>query len=341
MRKFTVFGLIILFAAFSAVSCGKAGAPKAGSAKAESMLNLLPKESRGVVMMDLHRILNTEFADKAIKDPKSAEKYQEFVKESGMDPQKDVYLVAVGIMAQMDGMKEPEPAIVANLRYNKDLLLAALKKQGKEMKEQTYGGVTLYTGNLEGAAGKPGCGAFLDDSNIVLGNEKTVKAVIDVFQKKADSVLKNAELAAVLKNTKKESMVWSAFFFPPEATKELAAKNPMLSALEGVTSLTLSFDYADKAFQAKIRTSGGDEKKNKGLADLLNGLKTLGAGAAAKDPNIADLLGRIEIGSGPDHVEISANVPEELINKLKATAEQKVKGIMQPQAEEKKEEKKD
>jgi uncharacterized protein (UPF0212 family) len=341
MRKFAFFGLIVLFVVFSAASCGKAGAPKAGSAKAESMLNLLPKDSRGVVMIDVHKIMMTEFVDKMIKDPKNAPKYEEFVKTTGIDPQKDVYFVAVGISGEMGGGKEPEPAIVANLKYNKDALLAAIKKEGKDLQEQTYNGVTLYCGSFQKGEEKPGCGAFLDDSNIVIGNDKTVKAVIDVFQKKSESVLKNLQLADVLKNTKKDAMVWSAFLFPPDATKELAAKNPMLGALEGIKSLTLSFDYSDKTFQANIRSSGGDEKKNKSLADMLNGLKALGAGAASKDPNIADLLGRIEVTSGPDHVQISANVPEELIEKLKSTAEQKMKGVMQPPAEEKKEEKKE
>ncbi len=341
MKKITVFYLVVLLAVFSAVSCGKGGAPKAGSAKAESMLSLLPQDSRGVVMMDLHKILTTEIADKAIKESKEYQKYLEFIKETGIDPQKDVYFLAVGLMGEMSEMKQPEPVFVANLRYNKEAILSLLKKQGKEAQEQDYNGVPIYTGSLESDSSKPGSGAFLDDSNIVMGSEKSVKSVIDVYQKKADSVLKNEDLAAVLRTTKKDSMVWIAFLFPPEATKEMAAKNPMLSSLEGVKSLTMHFDYADKALQAKIRTNGGDEKKNKGLADLLNGLKSLGAGAAAKDPNIGELLNRIEIGSGADHVEISASIPEELVNKFKAAAEQKMKGMIPaPQAptEEKKEE---
>jgi hypothetical protein len=343
MKKITIFSLVVLLALFSAVSCGKGGAPKAGSAKAESMLSLLPKDSLGVAMLDLHKILTTELVDKALKDNKNYQKYQEFIKETGIDPQKDIYFLAIGFKGELGGMKQPEAAMVANLRYNKDSLLSVLKKEGKETKEQNYNGVTIYTGSLESDTGKPDCGAFLDESNIVLGNEKSVKAVIDVYQKKADSVLKNDELAAVLKTTKKDAMAWIAILLPAEATKEMVAKNPMLSSLEGVKSLTLHFDYADKAFMAKIRTSGGDEKKNKGLAGLLEGLKTLGAGAAAKDPNIGELLNRIEIGSGPEHVEISVNIPEELINKLKSTAEQKMKGMIPPPsspAEEKKEEEK-
>jgi len=38
---------------------------------------------------------------------------------------------------------------------------------------------------------------------------------------------------------------------------------------------------------------------------------------AAQDPNVGELLSRIEITSGTDHVKINANIPEDLINKLK------------------------
>jgi len=343
MKKVTIFSLVVLLAMFSAVSCGKGGAPKAGSAKAESMLSLLPKDSLGVVMLDFHKILTTEFADKALKEEKNYQKYQEFITKTGIDPQKDIYFLAIGLRGELGGMKQPEAAVVANLRYNKDTVLSALKKEGKETTEQNYNGITIYTGGMESDSKKPDWGAFLDESNIVLGDEKSVKSVIDVYQKKADSVLNNDAFAAVLKTAKKDSMAWIAVLLPPEAMKEMVGKNPMLSSLEGVKSLTMHFDYADKTFVTKIRTSGGDEKKNKGLADLLNGLKTLGAGAAAKDPAIGEILNRIEIGSGADHVEISASFPEELVNKLKATAEQKMKGMIQPPSsppEEKKEEEK-
>ena len=61
-----------------------------------------------------------------------------------------------------------------------------------------------------------------------------------------------------------------------------------------------------------------DEAQNQQIVDLLSGLKAMGAMAATKDPNVGELLNKIDISSTPDFVKIYANVPEELINKLKS-----------------------
>jgi hypothetical protein len=78
----------------------------------------------------------------------------------------------------------------------------------------------------------------------------------------------------------------------------------------------MSFDYKDKNILAEIKAMSPDEAKNKQMADALNGFKALGAGAAAKEPQLGELLNKIEIGSASDHVKISAIIPEELLQSL-------------------------
>jgi hypothetical protein len=127
MKKLTALGIVVFLALFSFTACGKkAGAPAAGAAGAEDMLKLLPKDAQGVVMVDVHRSITTAFADKAIKEDKNYQKYQDFIKETGLDPQKDIYFLAVAMAGQTEGAKQ-EAAAVISLKYNKDLLLAKMK----------------------------------------------------------------------------------------------------------------------------------------------------------------------------------------------------------------------
>ena len=58
MKKLTALGIVVFLALFSFAACGKkAGAwPAAG---AEDMLNLLPKDAQGVVVVDVHRAITT------------------------------------------------------------------------------------------------------------------------------------------------------------------------------------------------------------------------------------------------------------------------------------------
>jgi len=340
LKKVMVLTIVMIMAVFSIVACGKkAATPKAGSADAASMLTFLPKTLNGVVLVDLHRALITEAVDKAIKDEKNAAKYQEFVDKTGIDPQKDLFFVAVGIAGDIE-QKKQEAAAVINLKYNKETLLAKLKEEEKGLSEEVYSGITIY-GGVETGKNQSASGAFLDESNIVIGSPQAVKNVIDVYQKKAENVLKNPEMAAVIKTVNKDAIFWTAFAFPPEAMKKLAEQNPMAKNLENIKALTIFFDYKNNGMQAEIKAAGGDEKQNKETAEMLTGLKSMGGMIAAQEPSFGELLDKIVVTSGADFVKISADIPDELIQKLKDAAQKKVESMAKPKEEPKEEVKKE
>ncbi len=333
MKRLAVFGIVVTLALFSFVACGKkAEGPGAGSAVTVDLLNLLPKSVQGVVVVDFNRAINMPFADKAIKEDKNQAKYQEFIKETGIDPQKDIHGLAFALAGQAEGMAAKQEGVaIISLKYDKDLLLAKMKKDGDEIKEETYEGVVIYSGVKAEPGKPPASAAFLDASTALVGTDALVRQVIDVSRKKGENVLKNDALAAIIKTANKGALVWSAFAIPEEAAKKLAQSNPMMSTLEGLKAMTLFFDYKDKTYLFEIKTQGGDQAKNKQLADMLTGFKALGAGAAAKNPDVGELLNRIEISSGADFVRIGAGLPEAILERLSKSAAQKVEGMMKPQ----------
>jgi len=333
MKKWTVFGIALCLVLFAFAGCGKKGATsQAASAGAQDVLKLLPKDAQGVVVVDFHKAVTTSLVDKAIKEDKNYQKYQDFIKETGIDPQKDVSLLAMALGGgEGEGMKQ-DAAVVVNLKYDKELLLAKIKKDSADIKEEVYNGVTIY-GGIKEESGKPSGGAFLDASTVVFGTDPMIKKVIDVYQKKADNIEKNEALAPVIAGARKDALVWSAFVIPAEAMAKAAQQNPMMAGLDGLKAVTMFFDYRDKTYLAEIKALGGEETKNKQLADMLTGLKAMGAGAAAKNPEVGDLLNRIEISSSADFIKISAGLPEDLLQKLSKSATQKVEGMIQPKGE--------
>jgi hypothetical protein len=315
MKKFIAVSLSFLFVLFFLASCTtKPAAPKAGSAKAEDMLSLLPKEAMGVIVIDVNSIMKTEAADKAIKENKDYQKYQEFVQKTGLDPQKDVYFF-VGAMLGDFSQKSEDGVGLINLKYNKEKLLAAVQKDRGELAKTEYNGFTIYQAAQTGEK-KPFSGAFLDDSNIIIGTDYAVKKVIDVYQKKAENILKNETILVLMKGMNKSAMVWGGFVIPPEAMKQASSQNPMLGAFSEIKSIIMSFDYRNKNILAEIKAMSPDPEKNKQMAAALNGFKALGAGAAAKEPLLGELLNKIEISSEADHVKINASLPEELLRSL-------------------------
>jgi hypothetical protein len=252
MKKIAIIGLALVFVFLSQAACKKAGG-------ADNVLSLIPQDAQGVVVVNVNKAMTTNIVDKAIKENKEYQKYQEFIKETGIDPQKDIFYIAVGLIQKKTegGETEQQGVVVANMNYNKDVLLAKIKEKASGLKEETYEGVTVYA-ITEKEAAKPTYGAFLDASNILIGSEKAVKAVIDISKKKADNVFKNADLSALIKTANKNALLWSAFSFPPEMMKDMAAKNPMASDLADVKALLIYFDYANKSLQLEIK---GQEQK--------------------------------------------------------------------------------
>ncbi len=330
MRKTVVILSALLLVAFGLSSCSKSKAPQAGSAKATDMLSLLPSDAKGVVVVDVHRIMQTEAAVKAIADSKKKAEYDEFVQTSGVDPQKDIFFIVGAVMGEL-GQKEMDGVALVNLKYQKEKLLALLQKDKGEMTTEEYSGFTVYTA-ASAEDKKPVSGVFLDESNILVGTAPAVKRVIDVHLKKADNIWKNENVSTLLKGMNTNAMLWAGFAVPPDTMKQASSQNPMLGAFANIQAIVLSFDHKDQNVLAEIKAMSPGADTNKQMADALNGFKALGAGAAAKEPLAGELLNKIEISSAEDHVKISAIIPDTLIDSLS----QKMK-VTKPQEEQKQE----
>jgi hypothetical protein len=341
MKKITILSLALVLLLFGIAACKKAGAPAAGTATATDMLSMIPKSAQGVVVLDVHAGLNTAVIDKMLKEGEDKQKYLDFIKDTGIDPQKDIYLAVIGLMGT-GGLNNASPAVVVNLKYDKVKLLAKLKEKATNVTEEVYEGLTLYTVPEADDNKKPMSGVFYDASNIILGEAKDVKAVIDVVKKGGESILKNEALSPLLNSADKSAMIWAAVAFPPDMMKTVAAQNPMASSLENMKSLLVALNYKNKALQIEIKGMGGDAEKNKQTADALNGLKALGAMASTEKPEIGELVNKIEVTSSAEFVKIAANLPEELLTKLGTTAQGQAKEkLAGTKPEEKKDEKKE
>ena len=93
MKKTMTLSLVLLLTAVF-LSCTPSTGVKSGAAAGEALIKLMPKGTMGILAVDIQRAMSTEATAKALQDPKSKEKYDEFVKMSGIDPMKDISYVA-------------------------------------------------------------------------------------------------------------------------------------------------------------------------------------------------------------------------------------------------------
>ncbi len=312
MYKQTKFAMVLVLAALVLMSCQKGMAP-AGSASPEDVLKYLPEDAQGVFFVDIHGAMATGAADRFMQDGDEYEKYMEFVKKTGIDPKEDVFYLAAAIVSE--DPSQQKGAAVINLKYEEDKILALMEEEKeKPPVTEDYNGITLYTWEDEDENGF----AFLDASNVVVGDVSSVRACVDVMQKNKGNVFKNAALADLLKKTDKDTLFWGAMLIPPKALEEAAAGNPRLEALKSITAVILNFDYRSSTIMANIKALSNDAVKNKQIAEMLTGFKAMGAMIAAQKPDIGTLLDTITVTAADDHVQISANIPEELLQRLKS-----------------------
>ncbi|MGB8960135.1 MAG: hypothetical protein WCC00_14095 [Candidatus Aminicenantales bacterium] len=332
MKKATLFVLaVFMTAVFS--SCTPATGVKSGAAAGEALIKMFPKSATGVVGVDVQRLMGTEAVTKALQEPKAKEKYDEFVKMSGIDPMKDISYIGIALIGNLSA-GAPEGGAIISLKYDKAKLQSLIKEKAPEAKEELYNGVTLYS-NIDGTgkAKQTTRAAFLDAGHIVVGSENGVKGIIDVHQKKAESLAKNAEMTGILKKVDKSGLLWGAFAVPQELVKKGIEANPQLKVLEGITAVTVSYDDQLNNVVADIRTVGGTKEQNANLASTLNGFKAMGAMFAAKEPVVGEFLNGISITSGEDFTDLKISISRETMAKIGELARSKGANFMKPKKE--------
>lgn len=336
MKKATTLGLAVLLAALF-TSCTQGA--KSGAAAGEALVKLMPLGTMGVMAVDVHRAMESEAAQKALQEPQAKEKYDEFVKMSGIDPMKDISYVGFGLMG--DGGTLKEGGAVISMTYDQAKLRALMKEKAPEVVEEDYNGVPLFS-NLDGTdpEDQKTRAAFLDAGHIVIGSDKAVRGIIDVHQKRAESFAKDPGMAAALKKVDKSGIAWGAFAVPQDLLKKGIEAQPQMKVLEAVTAVTMMFDYRLATFVADVRTHGGTKEQNENLASALKGFKSLGAMFAAQEPVAGEVLDGVEISAGADYTRLSISLSQEVLDKLGKLAQAKAGDLLKSGKDEPAEEKK-
>jgi hypothetical protein len=329
MKKKTLTLTLVLMMLLLAPACKKKAA---GQMNPQDMLAMVPGNPVVLMAFDFQRFAALSFFDKALKEdwqknPRGAKEfkdYQEFVQQTGVDLQKDVYGVVVALFGSFED-KEPTPLAVVNLKYDEAKLLGVLRGKGIVSAEENYGGRALYTLKNDDKPEQDMRLAFLNKGMIVAGAPEPVKLAIDLAAKKGTSVLKSAALMKYVDAIDKKNMFWLAVGSLPDKMKQAPAGGMMPVDLSKAEAFTAVADFKNKTLAGELRLISHNEAGNKQIADMLNGLKALGAMGAQKEPELGELLNGLQLSSAADHVKLTFSISEALLNKLGDKAKEKAK----------------
>jgi len=307
-----------------------------GQMSSEAMLAMVPAGPVMLMAFNFQQFAALDLFDNMIKKDwqknakagKAFKDYQDFVDKTGVDLQKDVYAVVGTIYGGFDS-ENPEGIGIVNMKYDPDKLLAVLKQNQVFTAEEKYRDRNIYTLKNEDSR-KDMRLAFLNKSNIIFGTPLQVKKAIDLNLDKGKSVLQTASLMKYVDKLDKNSMFWLAVGNIPEKIKNAPAGGMMPVDLSKAEAFTAFMDYKGKTFSGEFRLISYNEAGNKQIADMLNGLKSLGAMGSAKDPDLAQLLNGIQLSSAADHIKLTFSLSEELMNKMSAKAKDKANAMIPP-----------
>jgi len=247
-------------------------------------------------------IRSTPLYKQYVANRKSIPALDEFVRETGLDPRRDVQEV----LAASDGN---DIAVLAKGRFSRNELEAKLEREGA--KRLGYKSYTLL-------GDEPGAVVFLDSSTAVAAPARVLRAVIDLRDRKRGGI--PASLLAKVNAISSNNQIWFAGNVAGQLPRldfgssgNLANLNNLTRGLESVTA---SVDLRN-GIDAQAVAASATEQDAKMLNNTLRGL--VGLGRLSTPENRRDLL-RLYDGIAVSHdkktVTAGAKIPADLLDEV-------------------------
>jgi hypothetical protein len=332
MKKW-LSSVLILFFLSSVLFFWSCGGEKADPKGSSALLTLIPEEAAGVFSMNFKKLSGLDIFDKLIADMKKEKNepvdevfanYQDFVDKTGIDPKTDLFALTVGMFGDIEMMRKAgedgknDIVVVVDLKYDPDKIINIIKSKGVQFEQEKYGAASIYL--FTEKKGQRMALSFINETTLALGNIKRVKQVIDLSSGKGKNILANKRMAKYLKEIKSGSILSFLFDFPEELKSSQQEGSPFKMDLSKAEAFLGYVDHDGSAWIGDIKLMSFDEKSNKEIVTMLNGLKGMGALAG---PEVAELISNIQLTAEADHIKLSFSLSNELLDKLREKAKEK------------------
>jgi len=282
---------------------------------------VLPADSRFVMGFDVKRFTASPFyARFSAERGMQPEALRDLEEKTGLNPARDVdQIVVAGTGAA--GKETPGLAMVFG-RFDTYKLGRALETEGK-VTGANVAGVSVYSFKEEDARSM--AVAFLDEGALLFGPRPQVEATVTSRSRGETPLRKNAALMALVERVRPGSTFWMVGDQSLLAGMPTSVPAPGSSAdgatvsLPALKSLTVTGDL-DPQVSLSVTGEAADEMAAKNLADVVRGFVALMSLQARQKPELQQLASAVTVATEQNRVLISARVPYELVDALRAQA---------------------
>jgi len=290
-----------------------------GPMPAEALV--LPADARFVMGFDVKRFTASPFyARFASERGMQPEALRELEEKTGLNPARDVDQIVVA-GAGVAGKHAPGLAMVFG-RFDLYKLGRTMETDGKAV-GRNVDGVSIYGFKEDDAQAL--ALAFLDENHLLFGPRPEVEAAVASRKRGETPLRKNAALLGLVERVRPGSTFWMVGDQSLLAGMPTSVPAPGSSAdgatvtLPALKSLVVTGDL-DPQVSLSVTGEAVDEMAAKNLADVVRGFVALMSLQARQKPELQQLASAVTVATEQTRVLVSARVPYELLDALRAMA---------------------
>lgn len=309
-------------------------------------LAYLPANAAIVAYADVSQVMRSDFRQRmqsVLPDDEKGKGRMEFEQATGIDIERDIEAVTAALV-QVKG-DDQMPIVAIRGRFDEGRIESFAREHGAEVEvhqgvrvismrekprdEQTEAPAEEPAPEGEDAA-KPRrehrhahpAMAFVEPGLLVFGSPAGVRAAID-HKRSGQNLTSNTELMARIAKLEGHANAWAigrmdSLTERAELPQEMAIKLPALTWFEAA-------GHVNGGITGTLRAEARDDESAKNMRDMLNGVMALGRMQAQSNPQVQALMQSVTLGGGGKTIEITFNVPAELIDAVMPKA--KVKAV--------------
>jgi len=300
------------------------GLPLLSSAQGPSELAYLPSDATAVAYANVQEVMGSDFRQKLGQVMPTGEGRDEFLKETGIDIERDIETVVASVSAD-----EKDAVVLVRGRFDTVQIEALVR--------QNSGGVEEYKGIRIATAGQrpveatesdvprdvvirqdePPAVAFLETGLLAVGNVASVKRAIDA-KASGQNVTTNAELMTYVNGIRGGQSAWAVGRF--DAMKKAAELPDQISQHLPAVQWVAVTTHVNGGVTGSIRADATDDAAAENLRDVIRGGLAMGRLVSGQDEKLKLLLDSMQMSGSGKTVALTFSVSPEMVDVLAGLA---------------------
>ena len=304
------------------------GLPLMSSAQGPTELAYLPANATAVAYANVREVMNSDFRQKLTAVIPTGEGRDEFLKETGIDIERDIDTVVASVSAD-----QKAAVVLVRGRFNEGQIESLLRQNAGDVQE--YKGIRIATGARHEVAAatdgtvtevprdvvinhdQPPAVAFLETGLLAIGSLDSVKSAIDA-KGSGQNVTTNSELMTYVNGIRGGQSAWAVGRF--DAIKQAAELPDQISQHIPAVQWVALTTHFNGGVTGSIRADAIDDAAAENLRDVIRGGLAMGRLVSGEDQKLKLLLDSMQMSGTGKTVALTFSVSSEMVDMLAGLA---------------------